>query len=466
MTFLSPSFMFVFLPVALGIYALLPGHKKADFLPIMGAVFFVCVNINDPFAIGYIVMVALAVVGAVWFYKKTRKRSYLYVCSAVCFVVAAIILKMRIGSSFSMIRCRGIIMCLMAAISLCLDISRGEGRVPSLWSGLSYVTYFPVILAGPFVSYSDFISRLDKLQVGVSSFSKGAILFLKGFIKAVLIGSVLSGVFTSVLSFGRDSIGVFFAILLAALQSLSLYAFFSGYSDIARGISCMMGIELDRDMGDPFANSTPTAYLRGFFKGFSVFFRKYITNSVIGVMGENLLSRGISAALSAMFLLLLFCQNLESLLVLIPFAMVAEYFVLFVRPPKNQSSLVKRIFGAVCTFFVMSLAWAVVSSNGVSDMVDFCRSILTNPVFYISHSTADELLNLKFIVLPVFGAVCAQAAEYIFEKWDDNGENKKGYTFFKCITAAGLLIAFCIGVVLLLPQFPGLSSDVFGANFI
>ena len=79
---------------------------------------------------------------------------------------------------------------------------------------------------------------------------------------------------------------------------------------------------------------------------------------------------------------------------------------------------------------------------------------------------ADALLNLKFIVLPVLGAVCTQAAEYIFEKWDDNREDKKGYTFIKCITAAGLLIAFCIGVVLLLPQFPGLSSDVFGANFI
>lgn len=358
-------------------------------------------------------------------------------------------------------------MCLMAAVSLCIDVSRGEGRIPrSLWDGVVYVVYFPVMLAGPFVSYADFLPRLDRQALGVDSFSRGAVLFLKGFIKAVLVGSVLGDILTSVLKLGSDSIGLFTALMLGAVQSLSIYTFLSGYSDLARGVSCMLGIELDRDMGDPFANPTPAAYLRGFFKGFSAFFRRYITAPIIGVMGENLLSRGISATLSAAFLLLLFCRNPESLLVLLPFVAVAEYFVLFVRPPKKRRSSVKKFLSSVLTFFMVGIGWAVILSDGLSDIADFCGSVLSNPVSYISHSAADALLNPKFVIIPVAGVVVSWAAARILEKWDEKSGENMGYTVFKYLTATVLLISFTVGVILLLPQFPELSSDVLGSSFI
>lgn len=466
MTFLSPSFMFVFLPVALGVFAMWPKHRKTDLIPVMGTVFFVCVNINDPFSLVYIVMAAAAVICAMSLYKKTRKRSYLYACSALCFAVAAAVLIIRMVPA-SVFRCSGIIMCLMAAVSLCLDISRGDGRIPrSLWDGVAYVVYFPVMLVGPFISYADFLPRFDRQRLSFDCVAKGAVLFLKGFVKAVLVGAVLGDIFTSVLNFGRDSIGLSCALMLAAVQSLAFYTFFSGYSDIARGVSHMLGIELDRDMGDPFTNSTPTAYIRGFFKGFSVFFRRYITCPIIGVMGESLLSRIISASLSAAALLLFFCRNYESFLVLLPFAVTAEYFVLFVRPAKKPRSVVIKAAGSVATFIIMSFAWLVIESDGIADIADLCRNVLSNPVFYISHSAADELLNPKFLILPVFGVAVSWAAAYVLEKWDDKVNERLGHTFFKYLTVLGLLLAFAVGVILLLPQFPTLSSDIFGADLI
>ena len=467
MTFLSPTFMFIFLPVALGIFSIFPKHRRTDLLPVMGTVFFVCVNINDPFALVYVATVAAAVIGAVALYKKTRKRRYLDMCCAVCFTLAAAILIMRIGAPLAMFRCSGIIMCLMAAVSLCLDVARGDGRIPrSLWDGVVYVTFFPVMLAGPFVCYSDFLSRLDRQKLSVDSFSKGAVLFLKGFIKAVPVGAVLGDAFVSVLRFGGENIGFFAALLLSAAQSLSLYAFFSGYSDMARGVSLMLGIELERDMGDPFINPTPADYLRGFFKGFSVFFKRYVTMPIINLMGENLLSRGISAVLSAAFLLLLFCQDHESLLVLLPFVAAAEYFVLFVRPPKLRRSFIARAFGSVLTFLVVMVGWSVVASGGLDDIAAFCRSVLSNQLFYISHSAADKLFNLKFIILPVLGIAVSLAASRVLEKWDEKSSERMSATVFKYVTAVLLLLFFALGITLLLPQFPGLSSDVFGVNFI
>jgi len=108
----------------------------------------------------------------------------------------------------------------------------------------------------------------------------------------------------------------------------------------------------------------------------------------------------------------------------------------------------------------------VVASDGLSDMAGFCGSVLSNDVFYISHSAADELLNIKFVIIPVIGAAVSWAGAYVLEKWDEKGCDTVGHTVFKCLTAALLLLSFAVGVILLLPQFPELSSDVFGVSFI
>ena len=70
MTFLSPTFMFIFLPLVLGIYAIIPPKRKADFLPVAGISFFVCANIGDMFAVLYILAVIAVLLIALKFYKK------------------------------------------------------------------------------------------------------------------------------------------------------------------------------------------------------------------------------------------------------------------------------------------------------------------------------------------------------------------------------------------------------------
>ena len=128
--------------------------------------------------------------------------------------------------------------------------------------------------------------------------------------------------------------------------------------------------------------------------------------------------------------------------------------------------MVIKAAGSVATFIIMSFAWLVIESDGIADIADLCRNVLSNPVFYISHSAADELLNPKFLILPVFGVAVSWAAAYVLEKWDDKVNERLGHTFFKYLTVLGLLLAFAVGVILLLPQFPTLSSDIFGADLI
>ena len=77
MTFLSPSFMFIFLPIVLSLYAMMPKFRRIDLLPIISSVFFVCVNIHDLLSLVYYLAIAIAVIVALRIYKKTKKRESL-----------------------------------------------------------------------------------------------------------------------------------------------------------------------------------------------------------------------------------------------------------------------------------------------------------------------------------------------------------------------------------------------------
>ena len=161
MSFLSPTFLFLFLPIAIGVLFATPKARRTDILPVIGIVFFVCVNISDPFALLYITFVSATVIAAMALYKKTLNPFWLKLCSAAFSLLGATILILRLFFNASILGSAGVIICLMSSVSLCLDVARGNTKAPqSLWDGITYITYFPTMLTGPFITYEEFSERI------------------------------------------------------------------------------------------------------------------------------------------------------------------------------------------------------------------------------------------------------------------------------------------------------------------
>lgn len=457
MTFLSPTFMFIFLPIALGAYAIIPKYRKTDFLPVMGTVFYVCVNINDPFGLVYIVFAEASVILTTWLYKKTKKKIFFVICASVCSAAGIAVLILRLWKPFSFLQCAGLVMCLMSSVSLCIDVLRGEGRVPStLWEGVVYITYFPFMLVGPFLRYGEFIKRLDDMNFGMEAFSKGAMLFLKGIVKSIAVGAVICKACYDVSASGN--MGLFWILLISAAFSIGLYAFFSGYSDIGRGLSCMIGIDPDPDMGDPFLNPTPAAYLRRFFKGFSMFFIRYVTEPLVRAFGDGIPVRVVASIIAGAFLPALLCRSAVSFLIILPFSAVAQYFVLSGRAENKKSGRLRYVGGCVATFLIMMTAWSVVNAESVSGIIAFGKMISSNGVFYISRRALYEMMNLKYFILPLVAAGLSYAASEIIKRDGGDSDESTGFTVAKWSTALALIIMFVVCVTLLLPQFPDLAT--------
>ena len=86
MTFLAPSFLFVFLPIVLSVYSITPKYLKPYALPAIGIIFYSAINLKSPFALVMLPIVAISVIVAVELYKKKRIR----ICLEILRIVAIV----------------------------------------------------------------------------------------------------------------------------------------------------------------------------------------------------------------------------------------------------------------------------------------------------------------------------------------------------------------------------------------
>ena len=139
-------------------------------------------------------------------------------------------------------------------ISYTADVYKGLVKpVRNFFDFGFYVTFFPQLVAGPIVKASDFIPQLyrkyclSRLQFGMAVFW-----ILNGLLKKIILSDYIAvnfidRVFENPMLFsGFENLMALFA------YSLQVYADFSGYTDIAIGLSLLMGFHLPRNFNSPY----------------------------------------------------------------------------------------------------------------------------------------------------------------------------------------------------------------------
>ncbi len=162
-------------------------------------------------------------------------------------------------------------------ISYSVDVYRREaGAEKSFWNLLLFVTYFPKLIAGPIERAREFLPGLVRpSSVTPDMFSSGATLALWGLLKKVFVADNISPFVDSILRPGVDPPA--FATSIAALAlAIQIYADFSGYTDMARGFSRMIGVELSLNFHLPVLASNPAEIWRRWHITVGAFFRDYI----------------------------------------------------------------------------------------------------------------------------------------------------------------------------------------------
>ena len=294
MLFPSEVFLFVFLPVVLGIYYLFlrkTKHLKNIFL--LAASFFFYAW-GEP---GHVWLMA-GVILVNWFFgilvdKVRNQRIPVRIVMVVMVLTNVSVLGWYKYSEFVMLQVNrflhteftvpdvelpiGISFFTFQAMSYVIDVYRETTKAQKNYAKvLLYISFFPQLIAGPIVKYHDVAAEIDQRTVTLDGVALGIRRFSAGLCKKVLLANTLGLVADNLFGASAGSINGAGAWLGAISYMLQIYFDFSGYSDMAIGLGWMFGFHFKENFNYPYISGTIREFWRRWHMSLSGWFLEYL----------------------------------------------------------------------------------------------------------------------------------------------------------------------------------------------
>lgn len=162
-------------------------------------------------------------------------------------------------------------------IAFLVDAWRGQVAAYALPHYALFVTYFPHLIAGPILHHKDMIPQFEQEKTrhpDAHLLLCGIIIFAIGLFKKTCLADGIQPLVA--LAFEARSPGFDQAWLGALAYTFQLYFDFSGYSDMAIGISLMFGIFLPVNFNSPYKATSIVDFWRRWHMTLSQFLRDYL----------------------------------------------------------------------------------------------------------------------------------------------------------------------------------------------
>ncbi len=369
MTFNDLTFLFLFLPVVLLVYRLVPKILKNPVLILFSLIFYAwgspvgLVILLFSLCFNYFAGLQLDAVRAV---APGKARLTVWVSVGVNVALLCLYkyysgLVMPIGLSFYT----------FTALSYLLDVYRGKTAAQkNVLHFALYLCFFPKLTSGPIVRYEEMEPQLRERKMTKGSMGAGASMFLAGLAKKVLIADALGSVFTQIRALPEmAALTAWLGILCYAFQ---LYFDFSGYSDMAIGLATMFGFKLGKNFDYPYLSGSIAEFWRRWHISLGAWFREYVyiplggnrcsTLRQVGNLLTVWLLTGIWHGSSLNFLLWGLYNGCLLLL---------EKFLL-----KNILEKIPRGVRVIPTFLAVLLGWVFFFSNGLGESFGYLGAML------------------------------------------------------------------------------------------
>ena len=291
MVFSSITFLFLFLPIVLAVYYIVPGKAKNIILLIASILFYAW---GEPV---YIVLMLLSIILNYFCGQDIEeksddpvkaKRSILF---AVVVNVLILMFFKYYGFLLDMLNSIlpveipyrelplpvGISFYTFQSLSYVLDIywKKVKPQKNILYFAL-YISMFPQLIAGPIVRYIDIEKQLVSRKISAARLGQGAMFFIRGLAKKVILANTAGEIFEQISSMSAGNLSVLMAWLGCISYAFQIYFDFSGYSDMAVGLGKMFGFEFRKNFDYPYISKSITEFWRRWHISLSTWFREYV----------------------------------------------------------------------------------------------------------------------------------------------------------------------------------------------
>ncbi|HIU71263.1 MAG TPA: MBOAT family protein [Candidatus Galloscillospira excrementipullorum] len=160
-------------------------------------------------------------------------------------------------------------------MSYTIDVYRGRVHAQkNLVTMGTFVCLFPQLVAGPIVRYSDIALELEQRSTTLDEVSAGARRFVVGLAKKVLVANAMGELCGLYRSAGEQT--TLFALLYAAAFTIQIYYDFSGYSDMAIGLGLLFGFHFPENFNYPYLSRSVSEFWRRWHMTLGGWFRDYV----------------------------------------------------------------------------------------------------------------------------------------------------------------------------------------------
>ena len=170
----------------------------------------------------------------------------------------------------------GLSFIVFSGISYSIDVYSGESCGTPL-DVFTYMFFFPKLISGPIVQWKEFSPQLNKRTFSVEQISVGIDYIIIGLAKKLIIadvfGAQISFINETAATTGIDIQTVWLRSLLFFFQ---LYYDFSGYSDIAIGLSRIFGFSIRQNFNYPYLSTSVSEFWRRWHISLGAWFRRYV----------------------------------------------------------------------------------------------------------------------------------------------------------------------------------------------
>ena len=288
MLFSSIPFLYYFLPITVILYLIVPKFLKNTVLMLVSFIFYAW---GEP---KYVVIMIAAVIASYVFGILTERdrnngRSKLWLILAL-FVGFGMLCYFKYvdffitnfnavtGMSVPLLKIAlpiGISFYTFQLTSYNIDVYRGDTKAQKNPVDLAaYISFFPQLIAGPIVRYTDIEIQLKDRTHTVEKVSYGIRRFVIGLSKKILIANAL-GELCDIFKASDDK-SVMFFWLYAIAFTLHIYFDFSGYSDMAIGLGSMFRFKFIENFNYPYISRSITEFWRRWHMSLGSWFRDYV----------------------------------------------------------------------------------------------------------------------------------------------------------------------------------------------
>lgn len=466
--------MFCFLPLSMLLYITVQKRMRLGVVCFVSLVFLVINGLQDPAALIIFAVIFSAAYIFGFVAVKLRNAENRKAANILSYIISLVIVslyfflrfvfRLRTGEQEWIFIIHSGAMTPLFAVSYYYDIYKRKVEKPATFFGLLlYLSFYPLTVIGPVVEYSDFVERISNLSISIDNASKGAKFFMIGFIKRIGVAAVISELYSDLMKY-NSSYGSILIVLLSAVIFYFLVLFtFSGYSDMARGICCMLGMPLDDDCPYWFAPTTVGEYFDGFMRSVHrwMYDYKIVPITEMGIFGKRA-AQIIATLLCCMFATAWLNISIVTYLASIPFTIVLCVELFVPLKEKFGKNKMTRFFASVATTVIMAFYWMSFRYGSIFEMIyDIELFINGKTTGYELMYVLAEIVNLRYLLTVLLAAALfffARRVDLYRREFPYSKKRRRLDAFVGIVT----VLIFAYMLVFYLAQYPQYALYPFG----